>query len=150
MASDHRLRRVLYGIRRQFGDTPARSARAKATIRCTRPWESARIGKIEKQIHRTILFGRLGPQGKKEFTTGELARAIYAHPTWDQDFRLRKEGDPPPKLKSWMYDRVRRAAPTFADQVGRSTGRGRAWRWRIRTDQYWWDARRVKGKKTKE
>jgi hypothetical protein len=43
-------------------------------------------------------LGSLGPQGKREFTTGELARAIYAH--------LRKEGDPLPKLKSWMYDRV--------------------------------------------
>ena len=113
MASDDRLRRVLYGIRRQFGDRPARSARAKAT-------------------------------------TGELARAIYAHPTWDQDFRLRKEGDPPPKLKSWQYDRVRRAAPTFADRVGRSTGRGQPWLWRVRPDQYWWDVRRVKGKRTKE
>ena len=137
MASDDRLRRVLYGIRRQFGDTPARSARAKATIRSTRPWEvSRRIGKIQKQIDRTISFGSLGPQGQRVFTTGELARAIYAHPTWDQDFRLRKEGDPPPKLKSWMYERVRRAAPTFADQVGRSTGRGRAWLWRIRPDRY--------------
>ena len=66
---------------KSFGDTPARSARAKATIRCTRPWESDRIGKIEKQIDRTISLGSLGPQGKREFTTGELARGIYAHPT---------------------------------------------------------------------
>ena len=150
MASDDRLRRVLYGIRRQFGDRPARSARAKATIRCTRPWETDRIGKIEKQIDRTMSVGSLGRQRKRVFTTGELARAIYAHPTWVQDFRLRKEGDPPPKLKSWQYDRVRRAAPTFADRVGRSTGRGQPWLWRVRPDQYWWDVRRVKGKRTKE
>jgi hypothetical protein len=150
MACDDRLRRVLYGIRRQFGDTPARSARAKATITRTRPWERGRVGKTEKQIDRTMSLGSFGPQGKREFTTGELARAIYAHPTWDQDFRLRKEGDPPPKLKSWMYDRVRRAAPTFADRVGRSTGRGRAWLWRLRLDQYWWNVRRVKRKRTKE
>ena len=108
------------------------------------------IGKIEKQIHRTMSLGSLGPQGKREFTTGGLARAIYAHPTWDQDFRLRDKGAPPPKLKSWQYDRVRRAAPTFADRVGRSTGRGRPWLWRVRPDQYWWDVRRVKGKRTKE
>jgi hypothetical protein len=60
----------------------------------------------------------------KLFTTGELARAIYADPMWDQDFRLRDKGAPPPTIKSWQYDRVRRAAPTFADRVGRSTGMG--------------------------
>ena len=86
----------------------------------------------------------------KLFTTGELARLIYANPTWDQDLQHRKEGDPPPKLRSWMYDRVRRAASTFADRVGRSTGRGRAWLWRVRPDQHWWDVRRVKGKRIKE
>jgi hypothetical protein len=77
--------RFLYGIRRQFRDGPARSARAKATIRRTRPWESGRIGKIEKHISRKMTFA---PKDKL-FTTGELARAIYANPTWDQDFNLR-------------------------------------------------------------
>jgi hypothetical protein len=32
MASDDRLRRVLYGIRRQFGDRPARSGQGDNTV----------------------------------------------------------------------------------------------------------------------
>ena len=38
MTSDDRLRRILYGIHRQFQDIPARSERAKATIQRVRPW----------------------------------------------------------------------------------------------------------------
>ena len=145
MTSDDRLRRILYGIQRQFGDTPARSARAEATIRRVKPWLSGRIGKIEKHISRE---GACGGRDKL-LTTGELARAIYANPTWDQDFNLRKEGEKPPKLKSWQYDRVRRAAPTFADCVGRSTGPGRPWLWRVRSDQFWWNVRRAKTERDK-
>ena len=69
-----------------------------------RPWESVRIGKIEKQVHRKMLFE------KRDFTTGELVRLIYCNRHWDQDFNLRKDGDPPPKVKHWMYERVRSGA----------------------------------------
>jgi hypothetical protein len=85
------LDRLRYGIRRQFQDSSARSARAKATIRRSRPWEAGRIGNIETQICREMIFG--GDRDKL-FTTGELARAIYANPVWDQNFRLR--GPTPP------------------------------------------------------
>ena len=140
MASDDRFRRALYGLQRQFQDTPTRSARAKDTIQRSRPWEAARIGKIEKQISREGVFAASG----KLLTTGDLARTIYANPVWDQDFNLRKEGEKPPKLKSWQYDRVRRAAPTFADRVGRAASKGRPWLWRVRPDQFWSEARRAK------
>jgi hypothetical protein len=70
------------------------------------------------------------PKGKTDFTTTELALLIYCHPTWDQDFKFRKEGDPRPKIEDWQYERVRKAAPTFADRVGLSTGCGRPWLWR--------------------
>jgi hypothetical protein len=122
---------------------PARSARARATALRHRPWESGRIGKIERHVSRKLMCA----DQYKLFSTGELARPVYADRTWDQDFRLRKEGDPPPKIKSWMYDRVRRAAPNFADKAGRSTGRGRPWLWRIRPNQYWADVRRAKSKR---
>ena len=141
MASDDRLRRALYGLQRQFQDTPTRSARAKDTIQRSRPWEAARIGKIEKQISREGVFAASG----KLLTTGDLARTIYANPVWDQDFNLRKNGEPPPKLKSWMYDRIRRAAPTFADCVGRSITRGNPYLWRVR-DEFWDDVRRRKAR----
>jgi len=134
------LDRLRYGFRRQFQDTPARSARARDTIRRSRPWEAGRIGNIEKLISRTMTFA----ERDKLFTTGELARAVYAHPGWDQNFRLREKGEKLPKLKSWHYLAIRKAAPTFADCVGRSSARGRPWLWRLRSDQYIWDVRRAK------
>jgi hypothetical protein len=102
-----------------------------------KPWTLGRIGKIEKHVSLKMIVA------DRDFTTGELARAIYADPMWDQDFRLRDKGDPPPKLKSWQYDRVRRAAPTFADPVGRATSKGRPWLWRLR-DKYLYDVSKKK------
>ena len=76
MVSDTELmRRLLYGIRRQFQDGPARSARAKATIQRVRPWERGRIGKVEERISRETMFAC-----KLEFTTGELVRLVYCSP----------------------------------------------------------------------
>ena len=106
-----------------------------------KPWEAGRIGKIEKQVHEKNAVER------RDFTTGELVRLIYCSRHWDQDFNWRKDGDPSPKVKHWMYERVRKAAPTFADRVGRSTGRGRAVLWRIRPNQYWVDVRARKMRK---
>ena len=83
----------------------------------------------------------------KLFTTGKLARLIYANPNWDQDFWLRKEGDPPPKVQRWQLARIRKAASTFADCVGRSPARGRAWLWRIRPNRHWADVRRQKSRR---
>ena len=90
----------------------ARSARARETALRHRPWERGRIGNIEKRISRTGAFA----DRDRLFTTGELVRRIYADPDYDQNFQPRKE---PPKLKSWMYDRVRRAAPTFLLPIAR-------------------------------
>ena len=73
--------RILFGDRRHYHDLPARSERAKLTIARTRPWESGRIGAIEKQIWLKMTVGKFPAWGDKlEFTTGELARLIYANP----------------------------------------------------------------------
>ena len=141
MAYADRLRRALYGLQRQFQDTPDRSARARNTIRRSRPWERGRIGNIETQIWGEMIFG--GDRDKL-FSTGELARVIYANPVWDQNCNLREKGEELPKLKSWHYLAIRKAAPTFADCVGRSSARGRPWLWRLRPDQFFDDARRAK------
>jgi hypothetical protein len=136
-----RLTRLLFVDRRQYHDVPARSARAKVTIERTRPWESGRIGTIEKQIWQRMTVGRFRAwAGNAEFTTGELARLISADPLLHKLFG---KGEAPPKLKSWQYDRIRRAAPTFADRVGRSTTKGRPWLWRLR-DKYFHEVRKKK------
>jgi hypothetical protein len=132
-----RLRLLLLGRHPQYRDTPARSARAKAIVAEHRPWEGGRIGKIETAIARITIMG------DRDWTTAELAREIYAHPTWDQDFNFRN-GAPPPKLKSWMYDRVRRAAPTFCTCVGRSTAKGTPWLWRPKPGLFFCDVRAEK------
>ncbi len=66
---------------------------------------------------------------KKLFTTGELARAIYAHPGWDQNFRGHIGSQLPinrRKQKKWLLSQAndRRPLP-FGRPVsaGRFTGR---------------------------
>jgi hypothetical protein len=129
MSSDAKLmQRLLRGDHRQYHDIPARSGRAKEIVKRVRPWEGGRIGKIENHIARITIMGN------RDYTTSELARAIYCDPTFDQDFRWRQKGVPPLKLKSWQYQRVRLAAPTFCDCVGRAAAPGAPYLWRPRSE----------------
>jgi hypothetical protein len=132
------MRRILYGDRREGGRTTYRAERARETALRYRPWERGKIGNVEKRISRAF------DDPRKLLTTGELVRLIYANVAYDQNFHPRPVGAPLPELKSWMFSRVRRAAPTFCDRGGRSRGRGRPWLWRIRSDQYSWEVRRAK------
>ena len=138
MTSDDRPRRVLYGLQRQFQDTPARSARAEGpsgVCGLGSPAGSAR------SRSRSVGRGRVAVVASCS-RLGTLARAIYANPIWDQDFNLRKKGRSRPNLRAGNTIAFGRAAPTFADCVGRSTSPGRPWLWRVRSDQFWWNVRR--------
>ena len=137
-AEERRLRRWLYGIRRHFNDLPARSARSRRLIEKTKPGHAAGSATL-----RNASAARW-PLTPGVMTTGELARLIYANPEYDQNFRLREEGEPPPKLTSWSTSRIRIAAPTFADYVGRGSGRGRPMLWRPKPSRFWSEVRRAK------
>ena len=101
----------------------ARQVQRGRNLARLKPWEAGRIGKIENRVHTELICAR------SAISTGELVRKIYCHERWDQNFRLRDEGAKPPRPKHWMYERVRLAAATFADRVGR--GRGGVY-WRLR------------------
>jgi hypothetical protein len=93
-----------------------------------KPWQAGRIGRIENRVHTELICAR------GAISTGQFVRKIYCHERWDQNFNWRKGGDPPPRIEHWMYERVRLAAATFADRVGR--GRDGVY-WRLRKDTYY-------------
>jgi hypothetical protein len=138
-AAIYRAAMRLMGYKRQYSDPAGQSARSRATISKHKPWLRGRIGKIEKRISRHLYAGAV-------FSNGELTRLIYCDPKWDQNFRMRPDGATTPKPKSWQYLQVRKAAPTFADCLGRSdTLPGHPYMWRLRKDlTYWFDIRREK------
>src|SRR5262245_31202155 len=104
--------------RRNFNDLPARAERGRQNMLKHRPWLRGRIGSVENLIHSHLCSTKDG-----EATTGQLARAVYANPIFDwANNRLREKGEPLPKIKSWMYARIRLAAPTFADRLAAGEG----------------------------
>ena len=123
MSEDDRIIRALTNLMckrrgREIYDYERTAARER--IRRVKPWAKGRIGAVERAGSVTR-FRRSG----KPMSTGQLARYVYEP--------IIKDKDAPFRLKSWQMDRVRKAAPTFADCVGRSqTGSGRPFLWRIR------------------
>lgn len=113
--------REIYGYERE---------NSRARILQTKPWLRQRIGRIERRIHWVL------PHDGKPIDTGTVARAIY-------EPLIKPKDGKPFRLKMWQRDRVRKALPTFADRIERSsTGKGRPFLWRIRWgDSTFCDAR---------
>ena len=85
-----------------------------------------------------------GGDRDKLFSTGELARVIYANPVWDQNCNLREKGEKLPKLRAGTIWRLGRLLRPLQTVLARSSARGRPWLWRLRPDQFFDDARRAK------
>jgi hypothetical protein len=116
--------------RRQLSpEQEARQVQRGRNLARHKPWEAGRIGRIENRVHTELICAR------GAISTGQLVRKIYCHERYDQNFRLRNEGAGPPCAKHWMYERVRLAAATFADRVGK--GRDGVY-WRLRKDTYYY------------
>ena len=109
---------------------------SRERIRRVRPWEKGRIGCVEQRIAHAL------PRDGRPISTGDLGRYVYEPIVKDKNA-------PPFKLSSWQYARIRRAAPTFADPVGRSeTGSGRPHLWRLKYGELFFDTvRREKRKR---
>jgi hypothetical protein len=123
------LRECEFSWRQLTPEQEARQVQRGRNLARHKPWEAGRIGKIENRVHTELICAR------GAISTGQLVRKIYCHERWDQNFRLREEGATPPHPKHWMYERVRLAAATFADRVGR--GRNDGVYWRLRKGTYY-------------
>ena len=142
------LARMLFGRTRTLSDEQRseQSERARKTIRREELWWRGRIGRLEDKIHSA-----LSAAGGIPVTTADLVRWVYFGARWDMHQRRAKEpfpdpyyqppqwpplmvhpldqyglsdyDQPPykPKIKRWMLNNIRRAAPS----VGKIVGKGK-------------------------
>ena len=142
------LARMLFGRTRTLSDEQRsdQSERARKTIRREELWWRGRIGRLEDKIHSA-----LSAAGGIPVTTADLVRWVYFGARWDMHQRRAKEpfpdpyyqppqwpplmvhpldqyglsdyDQPPykPKIKRWMLNDIRRAAPS----VGKIVGKGK-------------------------
>jgi hypothetical protein len=139
---------MLFGRTRTLSDEQRseQSERARKTIRREELWWRGRIGRLEDEIHSA-----LSAAGGIPVTTADLVRWVYFGARWDMHQRRAKEpfpdpyyqppqwpplmvhpldqyglsdyDQPPykPKIKRWMLNNIRRAAPS----VGKIVGKGK-------------------------
>jgi len=142
------LARMLFGRTRTLSDEQRseQSERARKTIRREELWWRGRIGRLEDKIHSA-----LSAAGGIPVTSADLVRWVYFGARWDMHQRRAKEpfpdpyyqppqwpplmvhpldqyglsdyDQPPykPKIKRWMLNNIRRAAPS----VGKIVGKGK-------------------------
>ena len=142
------LARMLFGRTRTLSDEQRseQSERARKTFRREELWWRGRIGRLEDKIHSA-----LSAAGGIPVTTADLVRWVYFGARWDMHQRRAKEPFPDPyyqppqwpplmvhpldqyglsdydqppyktKIKRWMLNNIRRAAPS----VGKIVGKGK-------------------------